>query len=66
MEVLKCMPKSEVSKIMNEWVGGEHTYTQNNRDWNPLEVMEKHFGSKDLEIKNKILSKAYELQTSQP
>lgn len=60
-EALECMPKNEASKIMDEWVGGIHRYTKNNRDWNPLEIMGKYFGNKDLEIKTKLLEKAHEL-----
>lgn len=60
-EVIKCMPKSEVSGIMDNWVSGTHNYTKNNRDWSPLEIMDKYFGEKDLEIKNIILKRAHKL-----
>lgn len=60
-EALKVMPREEVSKILSEWVGESHPYTQNNRDWTPIEVIEKHFGDHDVELKTKIINRAKEL-----
>lgn len=60
-EVLKSMPKNEVSKIMDEWVQGTHFYTKNGRDWSPIEIIDKHFGPRGKELKTKLLIRAYEL-----
>lgn len=60
-EVIKSMPKAEISAIMDEWVAGTHSYTKNDRDWSPLVVMSKHFGEGDTKIKSIILKRAHEL-----
>lgn len=60
-EVILSMPRSEISKILDEWVGETHVYVQNDRDWGNLEVMDKYFGDNDQALKSKILKRAYDL-----